>query len=101
MQRGVLQYLYIKIVKWKKGDKLNLYLNLIYRKKKNFFLIKKKGVGKIYKHGQDSYMYRVSSLKNLRVITSHFENYTLISQKSENYLLLKKIYWFNYRKSYI
>ena len=35
-------------------------------------------------------MYRVSSLKNLRVITRHFENYLLISQKSADYLLFKK-----------
>ena len=37
-------------------------------------LQKTRGVGKIYKNGQDSSMYRVSSLKNLRVITRHFEN---------------------------
>lgn len=48
------------------------------------------GVGKIYKHGQDSFMYRVSSLKNLRVITSHFDNYPLITQKLADYLLFKQ-----------
>ena len=30
------------------------------------------GVGKIYTHGKDSVVYRVSSLKNLRVILNHF-----------------------------
>jgi hypothetical protein len=35
-------------------------------------------------------MYRVSSLKNLRVITRHFENYPLISKKSADYLLFKQ-----------
>jgi hypothetical protein len=35
-------------------------------------------------------MYRVSFLKNLRVITRHFYNYPLISQKSADYLLFKK-----------
>ena len=48
------------------------------------------GVGKIYKHGQDSFMYRVSSLKNLRVITTHFDNYPLITQKFSDYLLFKQ-----------
>ena len=48
------------------------------------------GVGKIYKHGQDSFMYRVSSLKNLRVITNHFDNYPLITQKLADYLLFKQ-----------
>jgi len=48
------------------------------------------GVGKIYKHGQDSFMYRVSSLKNLRVIITHFDNYPLITQKFADYLLFKQ-----------
>ena len=34
-------------------------------------------------------MYRVSSLKNLRVITNHFDNYPLITQKLADYLLFK------------
>jgi len=48
------------------------------------------GVGKIYKHGEDSLMYRVSSLKNLRVITNHFDNYPLITQKLADYQLFKQ-----------
>jgi hypothetical protein len=35
-------------------------------------------------------MYRVSSLKNLRVITNHFDNYPLITQKFADYLLFKQ-----------
>jgi hypothetical protein len=35
-------------------------------------------------------MYRVSSLKNLRVITNHFDNYPLITQKLADYLLFKQ-----------
>jgi hypothetical protein len=48
------------------------------------------GVGKIYKHGEDSLMYRVSSLKNLRIITNHFDNYPLITQKLADYQLFKQ-----------
>ena len=35
-------------------------------------------------------MYRVSSLKNLRVITNHFENYPLITKKLADYQLFKQ-----------
>jgi hypothetical protein len=34
--------------------------------------------------------YRVSSLKNLQIITDHFDNYSLITQKSGDYLLFKQ-----------
>ena len=46
--------------------------------------------GKIYKHGVDSMQYRVSSLKNLQIITDHFDSYPLISQKRADYLLFKQ-----------
>lgn len=46
--------------------------------------------GKIYKHGVDSMQYRVSSLKNLQIITDHFDSYPLITQKSADYLLFKQ-----------
>ena len=46
--------------------------------------------GKIYKHGVDSTQYRVSSLKNLQIITDHFDSYPLITQKSADYLLFKQ-----------
>lgn len=48
------------------------------------------GVGKIYKHGNDSIQYRVSSLNNLQVITEHFDKYPLITKKQADYLLFKK-----------
>lgn len=35
-------------------------------------------------------MYRVSSLKNLAVITKHFDNYPLITNKLADYLLFKE-----------
>ena len=47
-------------------------------------------VGKIYKHGIDSIQYRVSSLKNLQIITDHFDSYPLITQKRADYLLFKQ-----------
>lgn len=46
--------------------------------------------GKIYKHGVDSMQYRVSSLKNLQIITDHFDSYPLITQKRADYLLFKQ-----------
>ena len=46
--------------------------------------------GKIYKHGVDSIQYRVSSLKNLQIITDHFDSYPLITQKRADYLLFKQ-----------
>jgi hypothetical protein len=46
--------------------------------------------GKIYKHGVNSMQYRVSSLKNLQIITDHFDYYPLITQKRADYLLFKQ-----------
>lgn len=46
--------------------------------------------GKIYKHGVNSMQYRVSSLKNLQIITDHFDSYPLITQKRADYLLFKQ-----------
>jgi len=48
------------------------------------------GVGKIYKDGNDTSTYRVSSLKNLRIIINHFDKYPLITQKLADYLLFKQ-----------
>ncbi|MGI9825454.1 LAGLIDADG family homing endonuclease, partial [Riemerella anatipestifer] len=44
------------------------------------------GVGKIYKHGKDSLDFRVSSLKNIRVVLNHFDKYPLITKKFADYL---------------
>lgn len=48
------------------------------------------GVGKIYKHGKDSLDFRVSSLKNIRVVLNHFDKYPLITKKFADYLLFKQ-----------
>ena len=44
----------------------------------------------IYKHGKDSSEYRVSSLKNFRVILNHFDKYPLITKKLGDYFLFKQ-----------
>lgn len=48
------------------------------------------GVGKIYKMGTNSLEYRVSGLKNLRVIINHFDKYPLITKKLADYILFKQ-----------
>jgi len=48
------------------------------------------GVGKIHIHGKDSIQFRVDSLKELQVITNHFENYPLVTAKLADYILFKK-----------
>lgn len=45
------------------------------------------GVGRIDKHGTQSYEYRASSVKDLAVIINHFNNYPLITQKFKDYQL--------------
>ena len=45
------------------------------------------GVGKIDKQGKDSFLYRVASKKDLKVIIEHFEKYPLITQKRAVYEL--------------
>ena len=49
------------------------------------------GIGQIYKHTQNSYSYRVQSVKDLQVIITHFDKYPLITQKKADYLLFKEI----------
>lgn len=50
------------------------------------------GVGKIYKDrvNNNASVYRVSSLKNLKVIIAHFDKYPLITPKFADYLLFKQ-----------
>jgi hypothetical protein len=48
------------------------------------------GVGKIYKHSDNASVYRVSSLKNLRIIIDHFDKYPLLTKKYADYLLFKQ-----------
>lgn len=49
------------------------------------------GVGAIYNHGSDSVQLRVGSLGDLKVLISHFEKYPLLSQKSGDFQLFKRV----------
>lgn len=48
------------------------------------------GVGTITKHGETTMQYTVRSIKDLKVILSHFDTYPLISQKWSDYILFKQ-----------
>ncbi len=48
------------------------------------------GVGSITKHGDTTIQYRVTSLKDLSLIFSHFDKYPLISQKLADYKLFEQ-----------
>lgn len=50
------------------------------------------GVGKIHKHGHQSVILRVSSVKDLQVIIDHFYKYPLITNKLADYNLFKSAY---------
>jgi len=50
------------------------------------------GVGKIYKHGPQSIILRISSIKNLQVLFNHFDKYPLVTQKLADYNLFKLAY---------
>ena len=62
--------------------------------KKDIYLLKiiqaYLGVGKITKHGKDSFQLRVESFKELQIVIKHFEQYPLISVKVTDYILFKK-----------
>lgn len=59
------------------------------------------GVGKIYKHSANASEYRVSSLKNLRIIIDHFDKYPLLTQKLSDYLLFKQSVLLIEKKSHL
>lgn len=46
-------------------------------------------VGKITNHGDTTLQYTVKSLKDLEIIISHFDKYSLLGQKRVDYLLFK------------
>lgn len=48
------------------------------------------GVGKIYKHGPQSLLLRVLSIKDLQVIINHLDKYPLITKKLADYRLFKQ-----------
>lgn len=59
------------------------------------------GVGKIYKHGADSIQYRVSSLKDIKIIIAHFNNYPLVTKKCIDYLLFKQAFSLMEKKEHL
>jgi hypothetical protein len=48
------------------------------------------GVGNIAKSGKNLLQYRVSSIKDLTVIVTHFEKYPLLTQKRADFELFKQ-----------
>jgi hypothetical protein len=48
------------------------------------------GVGNIAKSGENLIQYRVSSIKDLAVIVTHFDKYSLITQKRADFELFKQ-----------
>ena len=60
------------------------------------------GIGKIVKHGKDSYSYRVRSLEeNLDKILPHFDQYSLKTQKFSDYLLWREVVLMMQRKEHL
>jgi hypothetical protein len=59
------------------------------------------GVGNITNLGKDSIQYRVSSVKDLRVIIDHFEKYLLLTQKLADYILFKQAFEIVKRKEHL
>jgi hypothetical protein len=52
----------------------------------------KAGVGKIYKHGKNSYKYQVSSLKDITTNKiPHLKKYPLLTQKHADFVLFMLI----------
>jgi len=50
------------------------------------------GVGKIYLQGTTSVEYRVFSIKELKIVLDHFDNFPLLTQKYADYFLFKQAY---------
>lgn len=50
------------------------------------------GVGNIYELESESVQFRVESVKDLKIIIDHFNEYPLITQKFSDFLLFKKAY---------
>src|SRR5208282_2371250 len=73
-----------KNYKYQVGCQIQLIF-LINLHKKDFKLLSRIqdyfGGGKIRKHGKTSISFRITSLKNLKTVISHFDKYPLISQK--------------------
>jgi hypothetical protein len=60
------------------------------------------GVGSINtKHGPQSIQYRVSSIKDLAAVISHFDKYPLITQKRADFELFKKAFYLIKNKGHL
>ena len=59
------------------------------------------GVGKIYKRGKHYLEYRVSSVKDLKVIINHFDKYPLITKKLGDYILFKQSVYLIEKKEHL
>lgn len=60
------------------------------------------GVGNIWKQGNDSVLYNVTSLQDLtNVIIPHFDKYSLITQKKGDFILFKEIIDLMNRKEHL
>lgn len=60
------------------------------------------GIGKITNNGKKAVQLQISSIKDLKILISHFDKYPLITQKFPDYLLFKQAFNFfkrtlNYR----
>ena len=60
-------------------------LNLLEQIEKYF------GVGNITKQKSESINYRIQSVRDLRVIIQHFDNFSLLTHKYSDYLLFKQV----------
>jgi len=59
------------------------------------------GVGNITKQGKNSIQYRVTSIKDLKVIIGHFDKYPLITQKHADFVLFKQVVALMDRKEHL
>jgi len=59
------------------------------------------GIGSITVLDEDAYLYRVTSIKNLKLIIDHFDKYALITEKLADYLLFKQAFELISRKEHL
>jgi hypothetical protein len=55
-------------------------------------IMKTLNIGKIYTCGKNAIKYEVHSFSELKILIDHFDNYPLISQKLNDFLIFKKCY---------
>jgi hypothetical protein len=59
------------------------------------------GIGSITVLDENAYLYRVASIKNLKLIIDHFDKYPLITEKLADYLLFKQAFELISRKEHL